>query len=227
MAHDNPSIEEGEGALRVLSPIFETIENLTGLVRDAKLNLDDAQALIWMRDESAATASMLMGEFRISRSKATRVMRRLADAGLVREFIDARDIRKCNYRLTNRGTNVVYELGKRVSPATLSEQFDAFKALRCAKAEVRDQVGDLTDTEQRIVIALGAKGPSATVGSLCRATHLDQPKASMAIRTLRQKGLLEAAGCTGDARLRAYALTPTGLEASHRMLASFSTLIQS
>ena len=209
---------KGEGADSQLSLVFDTLENLAQLVRPAQLNLDDAQVLIWMREHGVMTASMVAHKFVISRPKATRIMRRLAETGLIREFIDASDVRKCNYRITNRGTNVVYELGKKIGPTSLTKQLEAFLALRNAKYAIGESGYRLSDTEQRIVLVLENAGSLLVERQICEMAHLKQSKASMAIRTLKEKELLEGVSCEWDGRLRASALTPQGHAVAVKML---------
>ena len=81
---ETPANEVEPSQLERISALFATIENLTGLVKNAKLNLDDAEALVVIRDAGMGTASDIARSMGISRPKATRVMRRLAEAGLDR-----------------------------------------------------------------------------------------------------------------------------------------------
>lgn len=172
------------------------------------LGLDDVAMLDCLMQQEGICSRDLSQACGISLTACTRHMAQLVSLDLVAESVSRADLRKNSFRLTTKGTAILFEIGKAIDPG-ISEFAEAYRNLRTAN--LQPQLGF---TEQRILLALSCED-GQPVRNICAQTGLAQPKASMALSRLSKSGLAgptlpEPATSCRDKRLRTWQLTESG-----------------
>ena len=214
-AFNDASNADAGNALTLLSETFSDFEQLKAIVANADLNLDDIIALMWIQRNRGCSSGQIADALGVSPSTVTRIRSRLESSDLIKEYFDSSDLRKCNYRITNRGKNVVYEVGKRLGRNRIRRQFDRFIELR--KAQVDAGMTKVSDTPQRILLVLLAAEKGLAVGELSELCCISQSKASMALKSLRKDRLVECAPCANDTRCSIVSLAEKGQDIAESM----------
>lgn len=205
----------------VLADVFRSFHELEAIVRKDVLDLDAIMALFWLQGEWTSTAGRLSRSLRFSPSKTTRCLKRLVSLGLVEECLDDKDLRKCYFKLANKGENVAFEVARAFGKERMTWQLRCFRELRAAAclASASWDGGSITAAAERLLLVLLHAAPSGlTVGDVCKATCMAQPKVSMSLKALEKRGAVEFGPHGEDGRMRCVRLTRMGRRVASNMM---------
>lgn len=212
---------EGRGKdAAVLAGVFRSFHELEAIVRKDVLDLDAIMALFWLQGEWTSTAGRLSRSLRFSPSKTTRCLKRLVSLGLVEECLDDNDLRKCHFKLANKGENVAFEVARAFGKERMAWQLRCFRELRAAAclASASWDGGRITAAAERLLLVLRGASCGLTVGDLCEATCMAQSKVSMSLKALEKRGAVEFEPHGEDGRMRCVRLTRMGRRVASNMM---------
>jgi len=163
---------------------------------------------------AAVSESRSVGALReatgLSRSQATDAVRALENRGWIEAWADRDDQRRVVLRITVRGQDAYRYFRGRAAAAGLPEVSQWTEIARALLAECH-----LTATEA-LVLAFVSEHAQVTVGLLSRALQLPQSTSSVALGSLRERGLVRAEDAP-DKRSRTWTLTQAGEAAFERI----------
>lgn len=200
--------------------LFQLLHDLEEHVRGTALGFDATVALLWLREHQRSSAGEVSEGLCFSPAKTTRCLKELASLGLVEEFVEPDDARKCRFRLSPKGENVAFEIVKAFGKKTVAAQLDGFAAMRRAARAVGKRQGGrvVTSTVQKLLLTLLDSEDGMTVRQLCGQAFLGQPRASMCLKALREEGLVQRGNPCDDRRKRRFALTRQGEALANDMI---------
>lgn len=207
-------------ALDTLTKLFSSYTELERFARQGGLSFDALMILLWLHQETKCTAGNLSCSLGISASKATRCLEELTSSGLVEESLDSQDLRKCYFKESIKGENIVFEIVDLFGKRSTTKQLTWYSALKHS-LNASDTALDhrLTDTAQRLMLVLYLAEGAISIGQLCEASSLPQPRTSMSLKALKAKGLIEERPLENDNRVKNITLTQKGFIVAKAIIA--------
>lgn len=212
--------------LQNLEELFRAFSDVEALVCKDVLSFDAVMVMLWLRKEPKSLAGRVSRALCFTPSKTTRCLKKLTALNLIDELLDGDDLRKCYFRLSNKGENVAFEVMRAIGKTSIEWQLACFiKLTRAASAAEKAHGGcKITRTAQRLLLALYA-ADDMTVCRLAEATFLSQSSTSMSLGVLRKKGLVEEGWAKADNRMRNVRLTSDGRNVVATMLLELEFLV--
>jgi DNA-binding MarR family transcriptional regulator len=196
-----------------LAEIFHAFHELEAFARKGGLSLDTVVVLLWLKKAQRSTVGSLSSSLNLSPSKTTRCLKELTASGLVDQSLDSEDYRKCYCRVSGKGVNVANEFVGAFGKEFLDKQTECFASLkRAARAAEMASGCKITSTAQRLLLSLFASKCPMTIGALCSAVLLSQPRASLSLKALKDNGFVEEEPQGSDHRTRSIVLSESGIE---------------
>lgn len=180
---------------------------------DIWLELDDVLVLFTIHYENASTAGLLASKLALSASKITRLLKSLVDAELIEESIDHHDRRKCLFKVSGKGSNIIYKAEKELGSKHLAHLMALYPALNSSARNA-----NVTSTAQRILLTIHCTHTALTVTDISENAHLSQSKTSMALKKLCDRNLVEQGPNNSDKRRHTYQLTMQGMSVAETMI---------
>lgn len=186
------------------------------LVASAGFTLDHVAILQLLGKREPLSNTDIAQALGLSPATVTRCMDKLTGLELVRGALDESDLRKNSFRLQSRGRSILFELENRLGKElNLGEAVHIHRALECVaqKGKQGDPKIPSGIAPQGWLVLLAAAEGSATVGTLSQRAAIAQPRVSIALHSLTQKGLARPSGesDSSDSRRHTFALTADGI----------------
>ena len=202
-----------------LASAFKLFRDLEIFATDHSLSFDAFMILLLLRDTQEKAAKEIISTLGLHASKTTRCMKELTRSELIDEYLDEKDLRKCYFRISSKGSNVAYGATKRFGEEAIDALLYRYSVLKKALRDSQAPTGfRLTDTSQRLLLVLHAADQPVSVGKLCKITGLPQSRVSMTLASLRNEGLIGIEQTGIDNRVHNHEMTEKGNAKVSQML---------
>lgn len=195
-------------SLRELSHFYFILEKYASTMNQ---KADALALLLWLHLEQGSTAGAIASSLGFSAPKTTRLLQKLITSGLLYEALDDNDLRKCLFFTTDDGEQAVRDAQEVLRSKHFAQSMKTLSHMRSASLLLSKKLETrITFTALRLLLALSAAAAPLNVGQLCKETCLPQPKASQALNTLINSGLIERYTQNSDKRKRYVVVSQKG-----------------
>ncbi|ACV22954.1 homoprotocatechuate degradation operon regulator, HpaR [Slackia heliotrinireducens] len=196
--------------LKRLQTIYTDQNDLDTIISAGDLDFDTLALLVVLQKSERNTAGGIADQLSWTPSKTSRCLKKATARALIRESVDSKDLRKCHFKLSNKGANVVFEVSREFGAERLADLVTTTTSLRRSGHEAESEMSvSLSETSLRTVLLLFAHG-AASVGAVSDMAKLSQPRISMALKSMQNQNLVDVGTQQADQRIRMLRLTRHG-----------------
>ena len=127
---------------KILQEVAAFCAELRSSVRGA-LKYDETAILLHLRQKRMSTPGEIARTLGLSPSKVSRCLAKIEEMSLVEGIPDVNDLRKCTFRLTNRGENAASEHIRVRGQKPALKMFERYAAVQLAESEARKRLGGM------------------------------------------------------------------------------------